>query len=36
MNTLRCFRNTVLELGNRAPDEDAIIFAYIYRLKEDV
>ena len=26
----------MLMLGDRAPDEDALVFAYIYGLKEDI
>ena len=32
----KVFRSIVLELGDRAPDEDAFVFAYIDGLKEDV
>ena len=29
-------RSIILELGNREPDEDALMFAYIDGLKENV
>ena len=32
----RQFRSLVLELGNKAPDDDALVFQYIEGLKEDV
>ena len=30
------FRSIVLELGDMAPDEDALVFSYISGLKEDM
>ena len=30
------FRSIVLEFGNRAPDEDALVFSYIDGLKGDI
>ena len=32
----KVFTSIVLELGDRAPDEDALVFSYLDGLKEDI
>ena len=32
----KIFTSTMLELGNRVPDEGAVVFTYIDGVKEDV